>query len=93
MAERVLMVSFDGRAPRVESQREQGGPFGDEEALGFAIERCPDEAIALRRHDDADTVDGLDVAPLADYYRDGLTRLLSPVVADGVPVSARPRAT
>jgi predicted HD phosphohydrolase len=51
----------------VQSLREQGGAFTDEQALGFAVERFADEAVALRRHDDGGKVDGLEVAPLEDY--------------------------
>ena len=58
----------------IESLREQGGPFNDEQALGFSIEPFADEAVALRRHDDDGKVDGLDVAPLAEY-RELLTRI------------------
>ena len=53
----------------IESLREQGGPFSDEQALGFSIEPFADEAVALRRHDDDGKVDGLDVAPLAELPR------------------------
>ena len=72
--------------------REQGGPFSDEQALGFSIEPYADEAVALRRHDDDGKVDGLDVAPLANY-RDLLTRFVSADVLGAVPAPARPTAT
>ena len=76
----------------IESLREQGGPFSDEEALGFSIEPFADEAVALRRHDDDGKVDGLDVAPLADY-RELLTRFVSADVLGAAPAPARPTAT
>jgi gamma-butyrobetaine dioxygenase len=75
----------------IESLREQGGPFSDEEALGFSIEPFADDAVALRRHDDDGKVDGLDVAQVADY-RELLTRSLGPDVG-GAPACARPTAT
>ena len=76
----------------IESLREQGGPFSDEQALGFAVERFADEAVALRRHDDDGKVDGLDVAPLADY-RELLTRFVTGGVPGGGPAPARSTAT
>jgi [1-hydroxy-2-(trimethylamino)ethyl]phosphonate dioxygenase len=60
----------------VQSLREQGGAFTDEQALGFAVERFAEEAVALRRHDDGGKVDGLEVAPLEDY-RELLTQLVT----------------
>jgi gamma-butyrobetaine dioxygenase len=76
----------------IESLREQGGPFSDEQALGFSIEPYADEAVALRRHDDDGKVDGLDVAPLANY-RELLTRFVSADVLGAAPAPARPTAT
>jgi gamma-butyrobetaine dioxygenase len=76
----------------IESLREQGGPFSDEQALGFSIEPYADAAIALRRHDDEGKVDGLDVAPLANY-RELLTRLVSADVLGAAPAPARPTET
>jgi gamma-butyrobetaine dioxygenase len=61
----------------IESLREQGGPFGDDQVLEFGVERWADDAVALRRHDDDGKIDGLDVAPLADY-RDLMTKLAAP---------------
>ena len=60
----------------VESLREQGGAFTEEEAIAFEFEPFADEATRLRRYDDDGKVDGLDVAPL-DHYRDLLTRCLA----------------
>jgi gamma-butyrobetaine dioxygenase len=76
----------------IESLREQGGPFSDEEALAFAVERFADEAVALRRHDDDGKVDGLDVARLADY-RELLTSFVTTGVPGGGPAPARSPAT
>jgi [1-hydroxy-2-(trimethylamino)ethyl]phosphonate dioxygenase len=76
----------------IESLREQGGPFSDEEALGFSIEPFADEAVALRRHDDDGKVDGLDVAPRAEY-RELLTRFVSADVPGAAHAPARPTAT
>lgn len=76
----------------IESLREQGGPFTDEQALGFSIEPFADEAVALRRHDDDGKVDGLDVAPLAEY-RELLTRFVRADVPGAAPAPARPTET
>jgi predicted HD phosphohydrolase len=76
----------------IESLREQGGPFSDEQALEFSVERFADEAVALRRHDDDGKVDGLDVAPLADY-RELLTRFVTAGDPGGGPAPARSTAT
>ena len=76
----------------IESLRQQGGPFNNDEALEFALEPYADEAIALRRHDDDGKGDGRDVAPLADY-RDLLTRFVPAGVADGEPAPARSTGT
>jgi predicted HD phosphohydrolase len=76
----------------IESLREQGGPFGDEQALEFSIEPFADEAVALRRHDDDGKVDGLDVAPLA-AYRELLTRFVTARVLGAAPAPVRPTAT
>jgi gamma-butyrobetaine dioxygenase len=75
----------------IESLREQGGPFTTEEAIAFELEPFADEATRLRRYDDDGKVDGLDVAPLADY-REPLTRLLTAAVPGGAPAPARSTA-
>ena len=76
----------------LESLREQGGPFSAEEALGFAVERFADQAVALRRHDDDGKVEGVYVPPLSEY-RQLLTRFLTAGVAGGAAATARPTAT
>lgn len=64
----------------IETLRQQGGPFTDEEATAFELEPFVEEATRLRRYDDGGKVDGLDVAPLADH-RELLTRFLTAVAA------------
>lgn len=79
-------------AASIESLREQGGPFTDEEATAFQLEPFAEQAVSLRRHDDDGKVDGLDVAPLDDYG-ELLSRLLTAAARGGVPAPARPPAT
>jgi gamma-butyrobetaine dioxygenase len=76
----------------VESLREQGGALTDEQAIAFELEPYADEAVRLRRHDDDGKVDGLDVAPLADY-RELINRRLTPAAHGGAPAPARSTAT
>jgi predicted HD phosphohydrolase len=52
----------------------QGGPMSPDAASAFAARRGADDAVALRRWDDAGKVDGLAVAPV-ESYRDLLLRL------------------
>jgi len=76
----------------IESLREQGGPFDDEEAIAFELEPFADEATRLRRYDDDGKVDGLDVAPLGDY-RELITSRLTPGARGDAPAPARSTAT
>jgi gamma-butyrobetaine dioxygenase len=78
----------------IESLREQGGGFTDDEAKAFELEPFADAATRLRRYDDDGKVDGLDVAPLDDY-RELLTRGLAGTACagpGGAPAPARSTA-
>jgi gamma-butyrobetaine dioxygenase len=55
----------------------QGGPMSPNAAASFAARPGADDAVALRRWDDAGKVDGLAVAPVASYG-DLLRRLTPP---------------